>query len=128
MEIYFKIPSYTYSAQFVTNVNWAWQIHFFIHNNDDFPDAINLQNQFVHIINAKFVTGAKLKNRHITRVSTRAKPCQKYWPKSCHDVYKQKKIAKEFGCQIRYFNTGVHPNQSFLPNCTGEVVMEIMSR
>ena len=88
------------------NLESVWRVRFFIHNYDDFPDAINLQNQFEHKIVSKFVTGAKLKNRHIARVSTITKPCKKYWPKSCHDVYKQKKIAKEFGCQIRYFNTG----------------------
>ena len=105
LEIYFKRPSYRYHFQ-LGDSKTAWSIRFFIHNNDDFPDAINLHNQLDHRVISKFATGAKLKNRHVARVSTITKPCQKYWPKSCHDVYKQKKIAKEFGCQIRYFNTG----------------------
>ena len=84
---------------------YSWYVRLFIHNKNDFADAIYLHNQFNHNVRSQFATGAKLKNRHVTKVSTKAKPCRKYWPKSCHDLFVQRKIEKEFGCQVPYFKT-----------------------
>ena len=103
MEVHFKIPDESYDPSYK-----SWMVRLFIHNKNDFPDAIYLHNQFNHWIGPKFATGAKLKNRHVTKVSTRSKPCKKYWPKSCHDLFMQRKIDHEFGCQVPYFKTVGH--------------------
>ena len=90
---------------------YSWYARLFIHNKNDFPDAMYLHNQFNHWLGSKFATGAKLKNQHVTKVSTKSKPCRKYWPKSCHDLYMQRKIDYEFGCQVPYFKTVNHLGQ-----------------
>ena len=103
MEVHFKKQDEYYYCD--GSYCYSWMVRLFIHNKNDFADAMYLHNQFNHVVSSQFVTGAKLKNRHVTKVSTKAKPCRKYWPKSCHDLFVQRKIDKEFGCQVPYFKT-----------------------
>ena len=95
-----------------------------LHNEKDLPDAILINPSF-HIEGSK--ENITLKNKYFSKTSTKSKPCQKYWPKTCHDIYMQKKIAKDYQCQVPIFFTGYHLTKSELPNCTNDVIMEILS-
>ena len=98
-----------------------------IHNKKDLPDAILINPSF-DVANFGGKVNITLKTKHFSKTSTKSKPCQKYWPKTCHDIYMQKKIAEDYSCQVPVFFTGNHMMESDLPYCTNEEIMEILSK
>jgi hypothetical protein len=97
-----------------------------LHSENDLSDAILINPHSSPHYEQRM--NVKLRNKHFSKTSTQSKPCQKHWPKSCHDIHTQKKIAEDYHCQVPLFLTGLHLLENKLPHCTVNVTLEIMSK
>jgi hypothetical protein len=90
------------------NKYWKLELHFtnlasilsspfkiFLHNQNDLPSAMHNQAylNFYSYINGKRLV---MKNIDSYKESTISNPCDKYWPKECHEVNRQKAIESQY--------------------------------
>ena len=79
-----------------------------IHNKYDLP-----QSGFLHPsinIDDDWMSNQKLiiRNKKISKQSTKLRPCQKFWQRTCQEIERQEKIAKEYNCSVPIYYTGEH--------------------
>ena len=117
--------------------NWKLEIRFkqsykvhkiFVHNRNDFPEASFIHPNFNMYSGPDWYIEVALRKRVAIKQSTRSSPCQQYWPKTCFEIQRQKKIANENNCQVGLLFSGKHLMSNGLPNCSNEVFMEIMNK
>ena len=77
-----------------------------IHGENELADAINI-NPYFSMLKWRKKTMV-MKNRHFSKTTTKSKPCQKYWPKTCQNLHTQKKIAQTYNCTLPIFFPGHH--------------------
>ena len=49
-----------------------------------------------------------IRNKKISKQSTKLRPCQKFWQRTCQEIERQEKIAKEYNCSVPIYYTGEH--------------------
>ena len=103
-------------------------IIFIVHDKNDFPDADTIHGVYKPGRNESIEV--KMRNIQFSKKSTKSSPCQRHWPKSCHEIYMQKEIAEKYQCHVPIlFNfTGVHEiNVTQFPACNHTSTVEIMN-
>ena len=88
------------------NVTTTTKFDLILHNKNDLPASDFIHSKFV--IDAWSSQRVKIRNKHISKRSTRSRPCQKLWSKACEEVKRHEKIAKEYNCFVPIYFTGEH--------------------
>jgi hypothetical protein len=96
-----------------------------IHTEYDLADAVNVHSTYQ--LNSSQISLTVKQNR-FTKSSTISRPCQKYWPKTCHHLYMQNEIAKEYNCRVPIFILASKLIRKDLPHCTNQKLVEIFKK
>ena len=98
-----------------------------LHTKNDLPDA-----EYIH---GRFTPGkyerieVTVRKEHHSKKATKSNHCQKYWPKSCHEMYQQSKIAVEYQCNLPlFFNFTDELGEKEFPACNHSSTVNIMDR
>lgn len=122
--------SHNYSSEACSN--WKLEIHYphvsgiiykiFVHNQNDFPEVSFIHPNFNMHTGDTWLIEVVLRKKVSVKQPTRSNPCQQYWPKTCHEIQRQEKIATEYNCEVPFFFTGNHlMSQGQHPSCSNEV-------
>ena len=77
-----------------------------LHNKYDLSTSEFIHSKFrVDILSTQRV---KIRNKHVSKKSTRSRPCQQLWSRACEEVIRHEKIAKEYNCYMPIYYTGEH--------------------
>lgn len=96
-----------------------------IHAKYDLADAVNVHSTYQ--LNSSQISLSVKQNR-FTKSSTISQPCQNYWPKTCHHLYMQNEIAKEYNCRIPIAFLDSKLVRNDLPYCNNQLLMEIFNK
>ena len=96
------------------NVTTTTKFDLILHNKNDLPASDFIHSKFV--IDAWSSQRVKIRNKHISKRSTKSRPCQKLWSKACEEVKRHEKIAEEYNCFVPIYLTGEH-----IPKVTGNI-------
>ena len=89
-----------------------WKI--LLHSQDSLNDALYIHPNF-QITSSRYKSKQfMIRSKRMSKTSTRPRPCQKYWPKACHEMYLHKKIKNEYNCTIPILDSGIHFQQGNL--------------
>ena len=98
-----------------------------LHTKNDLPDA-----EYIH---GRFTPGKSerievtVRKEHHSKKATKSNHCQKYWPKSCHEMYQQSKIAEEYQCHLPIFlNFTDELGESKIQACNHSSTINTMDR
>ena len=105
----------------------GWNIY--LHNENDFPDALTIHPriEFLYPMNNYELN---MRIRSFIKSSTISRPCSQYQPKACKEIKVQKRIAKNYQCQVPIFNSGRHLDNkqiSILPFCNISVILKMIA-
>ena len=96
-----------------------------IHTEYDLADAVNVHSTYQ--LNSSQIS-LNVKQNRFTKSSTISRPCQNYWPKTCHHLYMQNEIAKEYKCRIPIAFLASKLVRNDLPHCNNQLLMEIFNK
>ena len=89
-----------------------WKI--LLHSQDSLNDALYIHPNF-QITSSRYKSKQfMIRSKRMSKTSTGPRPCQKYWPKACHEMYLHKKIRNEYNCTIPILDSGIHFQQGNL--------------
>ena len=98
-----------------------------LHTKNDLPDA-----EYIH---GRFTPGkyerieVTVRKEHHSKKATKSNHCQKYWPKSCHEMHQQSKIAEEYQCHLPIvLNFTDELGENKIPACNHSSTVNIMDR
>ena len=98
-----------------------------LHTKNDLPDAEYIHGRFTPAKNEKIEV--TVRTEHFSKTPTKSNHCQKYWPKSCHEIYQQSKIAEEYQCHLPIVsNFPDEIGEKKFPVCNHSSTVNIMDR
>ena len=104
-----------------------WNIY--LHNQNDFPDA-SIIHPRIEFLSPMKNYELNMRIRSFMKSSTSSRPCSQYQPKACKEIKVQKKIAKDYLCQVPIFYSGKHLDKkqiSVLPLCNNSVTLKMIA-
>ena len=105
----------------------GWNIY--LHNENDFPDSLTIHPriEFLYPTNNYELN---MRIRSFIKSSTISRPCSQYQPMACKEIKVQKRIAKDYQCQVPIFYSGRHLDNeqiSILPICNNSVTLKMIA-
>ena len=104
--IYFFVFRIHWNQGIQLNVTTTTKFDIILHSKNDLPASDFIHSKFV--IDSWSSQRVKIRNKHISKRSTRSRPCQKLWSKACEEVKRHEKIAEEYNCFVPIYFTGEH--------------------
>ena len=79
-----------------------------IHNKYDLPQSGSIHP--IIYVDKDWMSSQKvfIRNKKVSKHSTKSRPCQKFWQKSCEEIKRQDQIAMQYNCHVPFFYTGEH--------------------
>ena len=104
---------------------WKWNVY--LHNQDDLADASRQPSYRFGLDNSQ--STYYLKTKHLTKESTKSRPCMKYKPTTCKEVEMHKKIEQLHNCRIPIYYTGQHLDEyiHWLHPCNKSITKKMAS-
>ena len=98
-----------------------------LHTKNDLPDAEYIHGRFTPGKNETIEV--TVRKEHFSKKPTKSNHCQKYWPKSCHEIYQQSKIAEEYQCHLPIvLNFTDELGEKKIPACNHSTTVNIMDQ
>ena len=104
---------------------WKWNVY--LHNQDDLADASRQPSYRFGLDNSQ--STYYLKTKHLTKESTKSRPCMKYKPTTCKEVEMHKEIKQRHNCRIPIYYTGQHLDEyiHWLHPCNKSITKKMAS-
>ena len=87
-----------------------WKI--LIHNENGLNDELYNQPSFY---SSRWESKTyEIRGKRLNKTSTRSRPCQRYWPEACREIFLKEKAKREMNCTLSILNSGIQMDNDTL--------------
>lgn len=101
---------------------------FLLHNEKSLNDELFIHPNFHIMASPQGSSQFLLTTKRLTKISTKFRPCQEYWPKACNEIFLYEKIKDKYNCIIPILNSGIdNPDTAGYPTCDNQLALSILN-